>query len=54
VRSNHPDTVHLLVGRGARPDTRDKLWQATPLGWAEFGGRTAIAEYLRELTDAET
>jgi ankyrin repeat protein len=47
VWSGHLDTVQLLVERGARLDTRDTLWQGTPLGWAEFGERTAIAEYLR-------
>jgi hypothetical protein len=28
-------------------DIRYTLWQGTPLGWAEFGGRQRIAEYLR-------
>jgi ankyrin repeat protein len=48
VWSNHADTVRLLIERGARPDIRDTLWHATPLGWAEHGGRMAIAAYLRE------
>jgi ankyrin repeat protein len=47
VASNHADVVRLLVERGARLDVRDTLYQATPLGWALYGERTAIAEYLR-------
>jgi len=43
----HLETVELLVNRGARLDIRDTSFQATPLGWAEHGGRTAIVEYLR-------
>jgi hypothetical protein len=30
-----------------RLDIREALWNGTPLGWAEFGGRTAIADYRR-------
>jgi hypothetical protein len=37
----------LLVERGARLDIRDTVYVGTPLGWADYGGRTAIAEYLR-------
>lgn len=47
VSSGHLDIVRLLVERGARLDIRDTIWRATPLGWAEYGGRTDIAEYLR-------
>jgi ankyrin repeat protein len=47
VWSNHFDTVRLLVERGARLDVRDKVYSGTPLGWAEYGKRQAIAEYLR-------
>jgi ankyrin repeat protein len=47
VWANHADVVRLLVERGARLDVKDSIYQATPLGWAEHGGRTAIAEYLR-------
>jgi len=39
--------VRLLVGRGARTDIKDTIYHATPLGWAEHGEKTAIAEYLR-------
>jgi ankyrin repeat protein len=41
------DCVRLLVERGARTDIADILFGATPLGWAEFGGHSEIAEFLR-------
>jgi hypothetical protein len=44
----HEEVVRLLVERGARLDVKDILHRGTPLGWAEYAGRTAIAEYLRE------
>ncbi|HEY0580879.1 MAG TPA: ankyrin repeat domain-containing protein [Chloroflexota bacterium] len=47
VWSDQIETVRLLVERGARLDIRDTIWNGTPLGWAEFGGRNAIADYLR-------
>jgi Ankyrin repeats (3 copies) len=47
VWSGHDAVVRLLVERGARLDIKDTIYQGTPLGWAEYGGRTAIAEYLR-------
>ena len=46
VWSGHLNVVRLLVERGARLDIRDKLWEGTPLGWAEYGGRNEIAAYL--------
>jgi hypothetical protein len=39
--------VRLLVERGARTDIKDLHFQGTPLGWAEYFGHNAIAEYLR-------
>ncbi len=47
VWSNHAQAVRVLVERGARLDIADTIYQGTPLGWAEYGGRTEIAEYLR-------
>jgi Ankyrin repeat/Ankyrin repeats (3 copies) len=44
--AGHDQVVRLLVERGAKLDIRDKVWQATPAGWAQYEGRTAIAEYL--------
>lgn len=46
VWSGHDAVVRLLVERGARLDIRDTIYEGTPLGWAEYGGRTEIAEYL--------
>ncbi|HZV34784.1 MAG TPA: ankyrin repeat domain-containing protein [Verrucomicrobiae bacterium] len=46
--NGHADTVRLLVERGARLDIRDKIYGGTPLGWAIHGGRTTVADYLRE------
>lgn len=45
--AGHEEVVILLVERGARLDTKDILWQATPAEWAKHGGKTAIEEYLR-------
>ncbi len=47
VWSGHDAVVRLLVERGARLDIRDTIYEGTPLGWAEYGGRKEIAEYLR-------
>ena len=46
--ADHEDVVRLLVERGARLDIRDTIYSGTPLDWAVYGGKTAIAEYLRE------
>jgi ankyrin repeat protein len=45
----HEAVVRLLVGRGARLDQRDVLWNAAPVEWAEHEGRSAVEEYLRGL-----
>jgi hypothetical protein len=45
--SGHLEVVRLLVERGARLDIRDRIYHATPLGWAEHGSRERTAEYLR-------
>jgi hypothetical protein len=42
--------VRLLVERGARLDIKDTLYGGTPLGWAIYGKRTALVEYLRART----
>jgi hypothetical protein len=44
--AGHDRVVRLLVERGARTDLEDSLWHGTPLGWARYGGQTAVAEYL--------
>jgi ankyrin repeat protein len=48
VWATDPDVVRLLVERGARLDIKDKIYEGTPLDWAVYGERTALAEYLRE------
>lgn len=48
VAAGRLEVVQVLVGRGARLDMRDTTYDATPLGWAEYLGQTAIAEFLRE------
>ena len=45
--AGHDAVVRLLVERGARLDMKDKIYQATPLGWAVHGGQTGIETYLR-------
>jgi hypothetical protein len=47
VSGNHLDTVRLLVQRGARRDVADKIFDGTPLAWAEYLKHPEIAEYLR-------
>jgi ankyrin repeat protein len=47
VWSEHLDVVRLLVERGARLDRKDKVYEGTPLDWAVYGKRDAIADYLR-------
>src|SRR5262249_29182466 len=37
--AGHADVVRLLVEHGARLDIKDKIYDGTPLGWAEYGGR---------------
>ena len=43
------EMMKLLVAHGARLDTRDTLWNGTPLGWAIHNGKTAAEAYLRSL-----
>lgn len=47
VWSGHDSVVRLLVERQARLDIKDTLYEGTPLEWAIYGGRTEIADYLR-------
>ena len=49
IWNGHLDVVRLLVERGARLDLRDKIYQSTPLGWAEYGKQDEIAAYLRSV-----
>ena len=41
------DVVRVLVEAGARTDIKDLSFGASPIGWAEHAGHSAIAQYLR-------
>jgi ankyrin repeat protein len=49
IAAGHLEVVKLLVGRGARLDIKDTIYQGTPLGWAEYCNQREIATYLRGL-----
>lgn len=49
IWANHLDTAKLLVERGARLDTRDTIYNATPLGWARYAERQEIVAWLESL-----
>ena len=49
VWSGSLDTVKILIDAGANLNARDTAWDGTPLGWAEYGNRKEIVEYLREI-----
>lgn len=44
----HLAVVRLLVAHGANTATTDRVHHATPQGWAEHAGRTAVAAFLAE------
>lgn len=48
VDSGSLEAVKILVEAGADLNTKDKVYQGTPLGWAEYEGRKEIADYLRK------
>jgi hypothetical protein len=52
VDSGSLAAVKVLVEAGARLDTRDKVYNGTPLDWAEHLGKQEIAEYLRRVQAA--
>ena len=43
------EMVKLLIELGADPSVRDEEFNATPLGWAEYGERNEVAEFLRSV-----
>lgn len=48
VDSGSLETVKVLVETGAGLGTKDRIYDGTPLDWAEHLQRTEIAAYLRE------
>ena len=47
IAAGHEPVVRLLVERGARLDIEDTIYHGTPLGWAIYCNRPALAQYLR-------
>lgn len=43
------EAVKVLVEAGASLDAGDRAYASTPLGWAEYGGQSEIAAYLRNV-----
>jgi len=43
------DMLKLLIARGAKLDTRDTLWNDTPLGWTVYTKKRGAEAYLRSL-----
>ena len=43
----YADVVEVLLRLGADPSVRDAAHDSTPLGWAEYGGRSDVADQLR-------
>src|SRR4051812_1041626 len=47
IASDRGEAVRLLVDRGARTDIKDTVYDGTPLDWADYCQRPAIAAWLR-------
>ncbi len=43
------DLIKLLIDAGAPLDTRDEIYRATPVEWADFFSRTEAIEFLRSI-----
>jgi ankyrin repeat protein len=43
------EMVKLLISLGADPAIRDEEFNATPLGWAQYGEREEVAEFLKSV-----
>jgi ankyrin repeat protein len=48
AQDGHLDAIRALLDLGADPKLRDGLYDATPAGWAEHGGKSAALALLRE------
>jgi peptide-methionine (S)-S-oxide reductase len=49
---NSAEMIAFLVARGARLDTRDTLWDGTPLGWSLHAGNDVAREALERLSQS--
>lgn len=49
--SGYLDTIKLLLARGADPHDRERQFNATPLGWAEWSKQSDVVAYLRDHTN---
>jgi ankyrin repeat protein len=49
IAAGHLEVVKVLVERGARLDLKDTIYHGTPLAWAKYCDKPAIAEYLTSL-----
>ena len=47
------ELLELLIGRGARADVRDTLWNGTPREWAVHARRPRAAAYLEGVERSE-
>ena len=48
VMSGSLYTAKLLIALGADPAIRDTEFNATPRGWAEYGDKKELAEFLSQ------
>jgi ankyrin repeat protein len=48
AQNGHLDAIDALLDLGADPGLTDDLYDATPAGWAEHGGRQAARDMLTE------
>jgi hypothetical protein len=46
--SGDVEMAKLLIELGANPLVRDAEFNAFPRGWAEFGEKLEVAEFLRQ------
>ena len=52
VLNDNVALIELLIGRGARADIADKLWNGTPLGWAIHQGKARARACLEGISQA--